>query len=165
VVGHGDNVIILALAVLFVPGFVRLARGLALQIRQRGFVEASVIAGGGPLHVVRKHLLPNAIGAVLVGIALTASYALLAAATLSYLGLGVQIPRPSWGNMLQSSFNWLFQAWWLGIFPGACIALVALGYVLLAGGIEQAFSGRAARPGAGAELGAGVAPPARPEGV
>ena len=59
--------------------------------------------------------------------------------------------------MLQSSFNWLFQAWWLGIFPGACIALVALGYVLLAGGIEQAFSG-AARPGRRRRRGCASAP-------
>ncbi len=87
------------------PGFVRLARGLALQLRQRWFVEASQIAGGGPLYVVRKHLLPNSIGAVLVGIALTAAYSLLAAATLCYLGLGVPPPAPSWGSMLQSAYN------------------------------------------------------------
>lgn len=142
VVGRSDRVIIVALALLFVPGFVRLARALALQIRHRGFVESSELSGGGGLWITWRHLLPNAVGPILVGIALTASYALLAAATLSYLGLGVQLPDPSWGNMLQSSFNWLFQAWWTGIFPGVCIAMVALGYTFLAGGIDDALRRR-----------------------
>ena len=142
VVGRSDNVIILALSVLFVPGFIRLARGLAIGIRHRGFVEASVLSGGGPVHVLVRHLLPNAIGPILVDIALTASYALLAAATLSYLGLGVQLPDPSWGNMLQSSFNWLFQDPWQGVFPGVCLAVVALGYMTLSAGIEDALRRR-----------------------
>lgn len=161
IVGRSDGIVILALALLFVPGFIRLARGLALAIRRRGFVEASVIAGGGPLYVVRRHLLPNAIGSILVGVALTASYALIAAATLSYLGLGTQLPDPSWGNMLQASFGWLFSAWWYGVAPGICIALVALGYTALSGGIEDALAGRGdlsrrARP-VTAELGLGGA--------
>lgn len=142
VVGRSNGVIIVALSLLFVPGFIRLARGLALSLRQRGFVEAGVLAGGGAPHVLLRHLLPNAIGPILVGISLTASYALLAAATLSYLGLGVQLPDPSWGNMLQSSFNWLFQDAWQGVFPGVCIALVALGYMALGGGIEDALGRR-----------------------
>jgi peptide/nickel transport system permease protein len=139
IVGQSDNVVIFSLSLLFLPGFVRLARGLALSIRQRGFVEASALSGGGPLHIVRRHLLPNALGPILVGFALTASYALLAAATLSYLGLGTKLPNPSWGNMLQEAFGWLFLDWWAGIFPGACIVLVSLGYMLVAGGIEDAL--------------------------
>lgn len=142
IVGQSDRVVILALALLFLPGFVRLARGLALSIRQRGFVEASALSGGGPLHIARRHLLPNALGPLLVGFALTASYALLATATLSYLGLGTKLPDPSWGNMLQEAFGFMFLDWWAGIFPGACIVLVSLGYMLVAGGIENGLGRR-----------------------
>jgi peptide/nickel transport system permease protein len=145
IVGRSDGIIILALSLLFIPGFVRLARGLALSLRERGFVEASVISGGGSLHVVRKHLLPNAIGPLLVSLSLTAAYALLAAATLSYLGLGEPPPSPSWGSMLQDAFGYPFQAWWYGVFPGICIVWCAFGYVLISQGIEHAIAGGRSR--------------------
>ncbi len=140
IVGRSDWIIILALSLLFVPGFIRLARGLALALRERGFVEASVISGGGPFHVVRKHLFPNSIGPLLVSLSLTAAYALLAAATLSYLGLGEPPPSPSWGSMLQDAFGYPFQAWWYGVFPGVCIVWCAYGYVLVSQGVERAVA-------------------------
>jgi len=158
VIGRSDRVIILALALLFVPGYIRLARGLAIGIRHRGFVESSVLSGASAWHVIFRHLLPNAIGPILVGSALTASYALLAAATLSYLGLGVQLPDPSWGNMLQSSFNWIFEDPWQGVFPGVCIVLVALAYMTLSAGIEDALRRRGRSVTAGsASLAADIA--------
>ena len=140
IVGRSDGIIILALAILFVPGFIRVARGLAMSLRERAFVESSVLSGGGTMHVVRRHLLPNAIGPLLVGFALTAAYALIAAATLSYLGLGTQPPNPSWGNMLKDAFDYTFLAWWYGIFPGVCIAWVALAYLLISQGVEHAVA-------------------------
>ena len=138
VVGPSDYIVMLALTILYIPGFMRFARGMALSLRERAFVEASVISGAGSWYVIRRHLLPNAIGPLLVGVSLTAAYTLLAAATLSYLGLGTQPPAPSWGNMLQASFNYVFQDWRYGIWPGLCIVVVALGYVLVAEGIEAA---------------------------
>ena len=158
VFGSGDLVLITALALLFVPGFIRVSRGLALALRTRAFIESSLISGGGTRHVVWRHLLPNAAGPLLVAISLTASYALLAAATLSYLGLGTQIPTASWGNMLQTAFNWVFGDAWLGLFPGVCIVLVSLGYTTLASGIERVLreSGRVTRSEAQAALGGGA---------
>jgi peptide/nickel transport system permease protein len=138
VVGPSDWIIILALTVLYAPGFARFSRGMAMSLRERAFVEASVISGGQPRYVIWKHLLPNAIGPTLVGVALTAAYTLLAAATLSYLGLGTPPPAPSWGNMLQASFGTVFQDWRYGIWPGLCIVTVALGYMLVSEGIEVA---------------------------
>ena len=117
----------------------RLARGLALQLRERSFVEASHISGGGPVYIVRRHLVPNAIGPLLVGISLTAAYSLLAAATLSYLGLGAPPPAPSWGSMSQSAYNYVFQDWEYGVMPGACILIVASAYLLISAGIEDAI--------------------------
>jgi peptide/nickel transport system permease protein len=147
VVGPSDWIIILALTILYVPGFTRFARGMAISLRERAFVESSVITGARPRYVIWKHLLPNAIGPTLVGVALTAAYTLLAAATLSYLGLGTPPPAPSWGNMLQASFGTVFQDWHYGIWPGLCIVIVALGYMLVSEGIEVAVQ-RSASAGA-----------------
>jgi ABC-type dipeptide/oligopeptide/nickel transport system permease subunit len=136
VVGPSDTIVVLALVILYIPGFMRLSRGLALQLRERSFIEASHISGGGPLYIVRRHLVPNAIGPLLVGISLTAAYSLLAAATLAYLGLGAPPPAPSWGSMSQAAYNYLFQDWSYGIMPGACILLVSFAYLLISAGIE-----------------------------
>lgn len=139
VVGPSNLVVVAALAILYIPGFMRFARGLALQLRERSFVEASHISGGGPLYIVRRHLLPNSVGPLLVSISLTAAYSLLAAATLSYLGLGAPPPAPSWGSMSKSAYNYLFQDWWYGVMPGACIVIVSCGYLLISAGIEHAI--------------------------
>ena len=139
VVGPSDTIVVVALIILYIPGFMRLARGLALQLRERSFVEASHISGGGPVYIVRRHLVPNAIGPLLVGISLTAAYSLLAAATLAYLGLGAPPPAPSWGSMSQSAYNYVFQDWEYGVMPGACILIVASAYLLISAGIEDAI--------------------------
>lgn len=139
VVGPSDWIVILALSILYVPGFMRFARGLALQLRERSFIEAARISGGRPSYVVRRHLVPNAIGPILVGFSLTAAYSLLAAATLAYLGLGAPPPAPSWGSMSKNAYNYLFQDWWYGVMPGACIVLVSFGYLLVSEGIELAI--------------------------
>jgi peptide/nickel transport system permease protein len=162
VIGPSDYIVMLALTILYIPGFTRFARGMALSLRERAFVEASVISGGRSWYVIRRHLLPNAIGPLLVGVSLTAAYTLLAAATLSYLGLGTPPPAPSWGNMLQASFNYVFQDWQYGIWPGLCIVIVALGYVLVAEGIEVAVQ-RSGSAGADAVVDTPGATP-RPSG-
>jgi peptide/nickel transport system permease protein len=149
VIGPSDWIVILALTIIYIPGFLRFARGMAISLRERAFVEASVISGARSWYVIRKHLLPNAIGPLLVGVALTAAYTLLAAATLASLGLGTPPPAPSWGNMLKESFNYLFQEWRYGIWPGICIVTVALGYMLVSEGVERAVV-RSASAGADA---------------
>jgi peptide/nickel transport system permease protein len=160
VVGPSDTIVVVALTILYIPGFMRLSRGLALQLRERSFVEASHISGGGPVYIVRRHLVPNAIGPLLVAISLTAAYSLLAAATLSYLGLGAPPPEPSWGSMSKSAYNYLFQDWQYGVFPGACILIVSSAYLLISSGIEYAIQrgARVAEATGGQELSSGAVP-------
>lgn len=139
VLGRGTPVEIVSMTIIYIPGLLRLSRGLALTTRRRGYIEASVVSGARTAHITRVHLLPSAAGPLLVGTALVAANALLLAATLSYLGLGTQLPNASWGNMLQASFDALFQAPWYGIVPGLCITLVALGYTWIGEGIDEAL--------------------------
>lgn len=140
VFGRGTGILILALALLFVSSYIRLARGLGLSLRDRGYIEASEISGGRHWHVVWWHLLPNASGPLIVGAAGTAAFALIAAATLSYLGLGTAPPDPSWGSMLQTAFAFLFESPLYGIVPGGCITLVAFGFIWISDGIEETLA-------------------------
>jgi peptide/nickel transport system permease protein len=145
VFGHGYPVLIGALALMFVASWSRLARGLAVQLRVRGYVEGAEVSGAHTWHIIRWHLLPNARGPLLVGLAMTASYALVSGATLSYLGLGVQPPTASWGVMLQSSFDYVFVDPLYGVLPGACVTLVALAYTWIADGFDEVVGGHGAR--------------------
>jgi peptide/nickel transport system permease protein len=158
VFGHSDYVLIGALAVLFVGSWVRLARGLALSLRDRGYVESAEVSGAPTSHIIKWHLLPNARGPLVVGFALTAAYGLVAAATLSYLGLGIQPPNASWGVMLQSSFAFVFTDPLYGVLPGACVTLVAFAYTWIADGVDEVLGGTGAKQIAFAGLRVGATP-------
>ena len=97
VIGPSDYIVMLALTILYIPGFTRFARGMAISLRERAFVEASVISGGRSWYVIRRHLLPNAIGPLLVGVSLTAAYTLLAAAT-ARISASARRRRPELGQ-------------------------------------------------------------------
>lgn len=141
VFGHSDLVLILALAGLFLGSWIRLARGLALALRDRAYVEAAEVSGARTWYIVRRHLLPNARGPLVVGFAMTAAYAVVAGATLSYLGLGIQPPAASWGVMLQSSFEFVFTDPLYGVLPGLCVTLVAFAFTWLADGVDEVVGG------------------------
>lgn len=112
-------------------GVARLVRAEALSIRQREFIQAARLAGASPLRVVLVHVLPNALAPVLVAATLGVAGAILTESALSFLGLGVQPPTPSWGNMLMEGKDALEIAPWLSIFPGMAILCTVLGYNLL----------------------------------
>ncbi len=112
-------------------GVARLVRAETLTIRERDYVLAARAAGAGPGRIIFRHILPNAIAPVLVSATLGVAGAILTESSLSFLGLGVQPPDASWGNMLLEGKEVLGIAWWLSVFPGLAILFTVLGYNLL----------------------------------
>ncbi|NDV18424.1 ABC transporter permease subunit [Pseudodesulfovibrio sp. JC047] len=112
-------------------GVARLVRAETLTIRERDYVLAARAAGAGSFRIIFKHIMPNAIGPVLVSATLGVAGAILTESSLSFLGLGVQPPDASWGNMLMEGKEVLGIAWWLSVFPGLAILFTVLGYNLL----------------------------------
>jgi len=128
-----------AIAIVFVPGFVRLIRGQVLAVREETFIEASRSLGAGDGRMIRRHVLPNVASPLIVQVALALGYGLLAEAGLSFLGLGVQPPRASWGGMLSEAYPYIFQDPWALIVPGVAIALTVLSFNLIADGLRDAL--------------------------
>jgi peptide/nickel transport system permease protein len=129
----------IAIAVVFVPGFVRLIRGQVLAVREETYIEASRSLGAGSWRMIRKHVLPNVASPLIVQVALALGYGLLAEAGLSFLGLGVQPPRASWGGMLSEAYPYLFSDPWALVVPGVAIALTVLSFNLIADGLRDAL--------------------------
>ena len=123
--------IILALGLAYTPSVARVMRGTVLSVREQAFVAASRVIGNSDAYTVFRHILPNCLAPLTVLTTSMFGWALLAESALSFLGLGVPPPAPTWGNMLASSRPYIGQAAWLGIFPGLCIALALLGINLL----------------------------------
>jgi peptide/nickel transport system permease protein len=129
----------IAIAIVFIPGFVRLIRGQVVAIRNETFMEASRSLGASNRRMIRRHVLPNVASPLIVQVALALGYGLLAEAGLSFLGLGVQPPRASWGGMLSDAYNYIFSDAWGLIPPGVAIALTVLSFNLLADGLRDAL--------------------------
>lgn len=121
------------------PNVARLVRGEVLRLRQSDFVAAARLLGAKDRRIIWQHLLPNAVGPVLVAATLCVPAAVMTEAGLSYLGLGVQLPMPTWGNMLRDAQLYLRYAWWYAFFPGLFIFLTVLGFHLIAEGLRQAL--------------------------
>jgi len=120
----------------------RLVRGEVLALKEREFVQAARLIGMRDSRLIFRHILPNALGPVLVVATLGIGGAILIESSLSYLGLGVQPPTPSWGNMLEEGKEHLTDAWWLITFPGLAIFLTVLGYNLLGEGLRDMMDPR-----------------------
>ena len=118
-------------------GVARLVRAEILSLKEREFVLAARVLGASPWRLITRHLLPNAAGPVLVSATLGVGGAILTESVLSYLGLGVQPPTPSWGNILNEGRVALGVAWWLTLAPGFCILITVLAFNLLGEGIRE----------------------------
>ena len=123
-------------------GIARLVRAEFLSLKEREFVMAARISGASDLRIIFSHILPNAIAPILVSATLGIGGAILTESALSFLGIGVQPPTPSWGNMLTEGKDNLEIAWWLSVFPGLAILIIVLGYNLLGEGLRDALDPR-----------------------
>ncbi|WP_214400926.1 ABC transporter permease [Pseudonocardia lacus] len=127
------------IGVIFAPRFVRLVRGSVLSVRQETFIEASRSIGTPTHRVIRRHVVPNVLSPLIVQISLAAAMAMLAEASLSFLGLGVQPPDASWGSMIERGFRYTAAAPWLTVFPGLLIALTVLAFNVLGDGLRDSL--------------------------
>jgi peptide/nickel transport system permease protein len=131
IVGLGLRNIILSLSAAGWVVFARVVRGEVLSVKQRDFVHAAAALGVGRGRLLFRHVLPNVAPSLIVVASLQFSQFVVAEAAISFLGFGVQPPTPAWGSMLSESRDYLYIAWWLAAFPGAALALTALGVNLV----------------------------------
>jgi peptide/nickel transport system permease protein len=123
-------------------GVARLVRAEFLSLREREFVTAARALGAGDARLITRHMLPNALAPVMVSATLGVAGAILTESALSFLGLGVQPPTPSWGNILTAGKDNIEIAWWLSVFPGLAILVTVMSYNLLGEGIREAIDPR-----------------------
>lgn len=141
-IGPGVTTAILAIGVFNIPVFIRVSRGAALRIWARDFCLAAQSSGKGRFHITRDHVLPNIAGAIAVQATIQIGLAILVEAGLSFLGLSLAPPAPSWGRMLSESQTYLAQAPWMAVAPGLAIAITVLGLNLLGDGLRDVFDPR-----------------------
>jgi peptide/nickel transport system permease protein len=135
--GPGAFTAIIAIGVFMVPVFARITRGAAMQIWAREYILAARMAGKGGLRITTEHVMPNIAGQIIVQVAIQLALAILTEAGLSFLGLGIAPPSPSWGRMLADSQTYLLQAPHLALAPGLAIAFAVLGLNLLGDGLRD----------------------------
>jgi peptide/nickel transport system permease protein len=132
----------IAIGLSAVPIFIRLTRGQVLAVKTEDYVEGARAIGLGHIPIMTRYILPNVFPPILVQATLTIATAIIAEASLSFLGLGQQPPAPSWGSMLNTAKNFLSQAPWMAIWPGAGIFLVVMGFNLMGDGLRDALDPR-----------------------
>lgn len=138
----------LALSLIFVPVFARLSRVQALAVREEVYVEAARSIGVSHLRTVFRHVLPNIAGPLVVQVFITMGLAIIAEGAMSYLGLSIQPPEASWGNLLQRAFAAVHQAPWLIFIPGTLITISVVAFQLVGDGLSRLLAGTAAGRGA-----------------
>jgi peptide/nickel transport system permease protein len=129
----------LVLGVAYTPIFARVARSEAVSLREEQFVRSLEVRGASQPRIVFRHILPNAVGPLIVTITLQFAFGILTTATLSFLGVGVQPPDPSLGRMLTEGKDYLATAWWYSIFPGLAIMLPVIGFNTIGDGLRDTF--------------------------
>ena len=142
VAGPSIGVLVVVLAIGSWVGHARIVRSLALSLRERDYVLATRALGAGAPRILLRHLLPNVLSVILVIATFDVGRIIILESTLSFLGLGVQPPRPSWGSDLRDAAAYMRQAWWLATFPGVAIMVVVLGVNLLGDALRDMLDPR-----------------------
>ena len=137
----GPNLVnaMIALGVVFAPRFIRLMRGVVLELREEPYIEAARSIGVASPVIVVRHIVPNVLPPLIVQVSLASGFAILAEASLSFLGLGVQPPNTSWGLMLSSGFDYINQDPRLIIWPGLAIAITVLTFNVIGDGLRESI--------------------------
>lgn len=143
--GAGVYQLIGAIAIVYMPMFVRIVRGPVLMLREREFVQAALALGVPPHWILIRHILPGVLSVIVVQVTLTLSWALLTETALSFLGLGLQPPQPDLGTMLSAGSQLVTLDPWLSIFPGFTIMLAVLGFNLVGDGLRDVLDPRTRR--------------------
>lgn len=139
----GNSIGNLVFAIMFVsvPRFIRLVRGEALALRKARFIEAAHAVGASPVRILRKHLLPNVMGVTLAQASLTAAQAIGVIAAMNFLGVGVSMPNPSWGSMIQEGAAGVAVGqWWLAVAPGMAVFLAIASFNMIADGLHSIYA-------------------------
>jgi peptide/nickel transport system permease protein len=139
ILGPGSTVVLLAIAIIYLPILARVLRSSVLVVRERPYVLGARARGVGALGIMVRHVLPNAVGPVLVQATVLMGFALQVEAALSFLGLGAQPPTPSLGLMLLDGYQVLQQAWWVDVFPGLAIAVTVIAFLLIGDGLRRRY--------------------------
>jgi peptide/nickel transport system permease protein len=143
VLGSGFGNAMLAIGIGFAPAFVRITRGQVLSLRNMEYIHAARSVGVKDARIIFRHILPNAMNPIMIQGTLAMASGIIAEASLSYLGLGVQPPTPSWGSMLNHAQSLMSVAPYATFYPGIAIFLVVLGFNLLGDGLQQVLDPRA----------------------
>lgn len=142
ILGPSLRNVILAIIIVYTPFFFRVARGPTLVEKEKEYVQAARILGAPNARILLRHVLPNILAPVVVQASVTLCYAILIEASLSYLGLGIQPPHPSWGSILNEGRPYLQIAPWISVFPGIAIMLSVLAFNLLGDGLRDLWDPR-----------------------
>jgi peptide/nickel transport system permease protein len=145
VFGTGLSNVIVAVSLAFVDDFARIARGMVLTIKEEQYVAAARVTGTSDWRIMWRHILPNASAPIIVQATVSVSYAILAEAGLSFLGLGVEASTPTWGLILADARSFISRAWWLGVFPGLFIMITVLSINFLGDALRDLLDVREAK--------------------
>lgn len=137
VLGSSMGNVILSLAIVHIPDVARVVRAEAILIKEQTYVEAMKSLGAGSRRIIWSHIAPNVISPVIVQISFIFATAIISEAALSFLGVGIPVPTPSWGNILSEGKTYIYNCWWLIVAPGLTMALTVLGLNLFGDGIRD----------------------------
>lgn len=143
--GPGLVNMVVAIALSWWPGFARLVRGEVLAKKEEPFVAAARAIGAGPARILLRHVLPNVLTPITVKMSLDLGFAILAVASLGFIGIGVKPPTPEWGSLLSIARSYMPDFWWMAIFPGLAIFVAVLGFNLLGDGLRDLLDPKARR--------------------
>ena len=129
--------VIVSLSIVSIPRMARIARSAALVVKEQTYIEAIAAAGAGPFHIIFRHIAPNILSPVIVQASYVFANAIITEAALSFLGVGVPVPQPSWGNILYEGKDVIYNAWWMIVYPAAFTALTVFGLNLFGDGLRD----------------------------